>query len=390
MHALLAALEHDRKRRNRRLAGLVLACLLGAGAATAMAWLPSMPTPEQLAEVDALVEGAREAAGQRHYLVPPADDPTAVTAYAWVRRLEQIEGPAAEAAVERAASLRGDFASALVELGDAYWDEEGGKPYAADYYAWALVFDDGNARARARAMLTHGELRSVLARAEASTFDAADRLTADALEFLAEARAREQGARIGELRSRRPRAASALASGARGSDARRAAVRSIGADPNPPAATRPDPPAPVLAAPPRAAEGAARRSRRPDDESHRARRSAARTLSREGRASLATGRDREADALFHRALELDPRDATALEGLARLQFDRGRNNEALRWVELAVKAAPRNAGLRLLSGDIHMRVLEYAAARRHYERAAKLGHGKAQGRLRLLDEELGR
>jgi tetratricopeptide (TPR) repeat protein/predicted Ser/Thr protein kinase len=374
MHALLAALGRDRRaRRKRILAAALGGMLVVAATVPAAVWLTSIPSPEEAAAVEQLANAAREAAADRRYLVPPADHPAAATAYAYLRRLEQVDGAAATMAAERAASLRTEFATALVSLGDEYWDVAGGKAYAADYYAWALVFEVDNDRARSRALLTRGELREILARAESSSFDAIDLRTADVLSVLADTEAATPGVRLDRLRTRgRPRSPK---------------PESTVVLPRPDEAVEETPRLEAVVSSPQTRADPPRRAARADPPPDRPK---ARELAALGRQALAAGRDSGAGALLHQALEIDRRQPRALAGMARLHFDAGANNEALRFVKLAVRASPRDAGLRILCGDIHMRVLEYDAARAAYTAAARLGHRRAEGRLRLLDQELGR
>src|SRR5688572_24696461 len=120
--------------------------------------------------VDQLVSEARAAAGQAYYVYPPSDDPQGATAFTKIRELEALEGEEAERADEQAAALRQEFAAALVRLGDGYWDREGGKEFASEYYAQALVFDRENAIATERATLPETELETLAEKAETAAF----------------------------------------------------------------------------------------------------------------------------------------------------------------------------------------------------------------------------
>src|SRR5690606_4026073 len=142
----------DHRQRRRWWIAVALAGSLVAGAATGAAlWLRPVPSAEDLQRIEALAESASEAAADGFYVYPPIDDPSTPTVYRIVRQLEQTGGAAASLARERAAELREHYAQALVDLADAYWQREGGAPFAADYYASALVFDETHPRALERA-----------------------------------------------------------------------------------------------------------------------------------------------------------------------------------------------------------------------------------------------
>ncbi|HET6585332.1 MAG TPA: tetratricopeptide repeat protein, partial [Nannocystaceae bacterium] len=108
-----------------------------------------------------------------------------------------------------------------------------------------------------------------------------------------------------------------------------------------------------------------------------------------GKALLAAGDAKGAERAFHRALEIDRRHVGALTALAQLHFDRGEHSEVLKYAARGVAAAPKNAKLRILLGDAHLKVLAYDEARVQYEKAAALGHSAAKGRLELLRDKLG-
>jgi tetratricopeptide (TPR) repeat protein len=111
---------------------------------------------------------------------------------------------------------------------------------------------------------------------------------------------------------------------------------------------------------------------------------------KKGRQLQRAGDEKSAEQAFHRALQIDRRHAGALAALAHLHFDRGAHSETLRYATRAVAAAPRDAKLRILLGDAHLKVLAYDDARRQYDKAAELGHSAAKGRLALLKDKLGR
>ena len=74
--------------------------------------------------------------------------------------------PARSRRVRGSPRLREEFAATLVRLGDEYWERDGGKPFAIDYYAEALVFTPDDAHAASRAILTPGQLALLRHKAE--------------------------------------------------------------------------------------------------------------------------------------------------------------------------------------------------------------------------------
>ncbi|MBX7082136.1 MAG: serine/threonine protein kinase, partial [Nannocystaceae bacterium] len=151
MDALIDALQQDRRHRRGR-AIAAAGGLLSLGAAGWALVLAPMLAPDAgaTAEIDALAEQARAAAAKAHFAHPPFDEPDRPTAYTKVLELEALTGEAESLADARAAELRDEFAATLVGLGDHYWDLAQGRPFAAEYYAAALVFDDDHPRALSR------------------------------------------------------------------------------------------------------------------------------------------------------------------------------------------------------------------------------------------------
>src|SRR5690606_19117767 len=100
------------------------------------------------------------------------------TALVWVYELAGLAEDEADAVAEgaqaRAAELRADFGAALVRLGDYYWEREGGRVFARDFYLQAALFDGSLVRARERSGFTNGELADIRARALAGELTAAE------------------------------------------------------------------------------------------------------------------------------------------------------------------------------------------------------------------------
>ncbi|MEZ4452442.1 MAG: tetratricopeptide repeat protein [Nannocystaceae bacterium] len=102
------------------------------------------------------------------------------------------------------------------------------------------------------------------------------------------------------------------------------------------------------------------------------------------------GRVREAERLFHQALDADPRSAEAMIGLSDLAFERSAYASALKYARAASKIAPKSGAYRLRLGDAYFKTMRYTQAREHYEAAAALGEPLARSRLAKLDEQVGR
>ena len=146
---------------------------LFAAGLTAVLVLGRAPDVEASAEVDVITNAARAAGARAHWVYPPSDDPNA-TSYRKVINLEEMDGAAEKLAQERARELRHEFAESLVNLGDDYWEKDGGKPFARDYYLQALNFEPDNAQARERAGATPGMIADVRHKAAQATFRQAE------------------------------------------------------------------------------------------------------------------------------------------------------------------------------------------------------------------------
>ena len=385
MRELVEAITRDHRTRRRYWIAIALLASLLAGAATgALLWLRPQPSAEDLQRIEALAASADDAAQEGIFVYPPVDDPSSPTVYRVVRELEQIEGPAAALARDRAAELRQHYAQLLVDLGDAWWQREGGAPFAADYYAAALVFDETHSRALERASLTRGELADLVARADKGAFSEGELAAAQSLVVLAEP---DEDARADKLdalhRSDRPPSPTTSARLSR--LVRRRAPKHAGV-PQPEA--RPAPPGPSTSPPPPPSVPEPSPEEDATEPAHSGE-SAAKMVAA-GKAALKSGDGKAAERAFHRALQIDRDHPGALSALAHLYFDRGSYTEAVRYGKRAVAASPRSGALRILLGDAHFKVLAYDAARQQYEKAAKLSHRDAAGRLALLRDKLGR
>jgi tetratricopeptide (TPR) repeat protein len=395
MPALLHALVKDRRSRRTQVAALLLAV---AGTAIVTSAVTLMfrgePTPAERDRIEQLTLDARAAAAQSHFLYPPADEPATPTAFSLVLELEHTEGEAAEHAIERAQELRHELGGTLVELGDRYYDKDGGRPFAMDYYAEALMFVPDDGHARSRLTMTAGELASFRERARNQSFSDAELQAAESLVALAEPDEAVRNAKLVAVHGR-------MGAGALGT--REHVAKLLGEEPPTRGAAADGPDEPVPDEPTRAPAVDAVEEPLPTDRPSHVRPSTsagegaatrdpakAATLAKQARDAFSTNHLEQAETLYHRALDLESRNEAALVGLCELYFERGKYRKSLELGKQAVARAPEQGKLRILLGDAHFKVLEYAEARRHYEKALALGHPSAQKRLEKLEKTVGK
>jgi tetratricopeptide (TPR) repeat protein len=373
------------------LAGIVAVVLTGQPSAL----------PDDVAQLSA---EAVDAAARAHYVYPPPDDPEAVTAYTKVLEIESKGGSAAEGQAEK---LRKEFASTLVYLGNMYWEREGGRPFAVDFYAQALLFDDSNPAARERGALTPGQLADLQRKADESDFTKSELIAAAPLAAMAEEDEEVRRERLEELAAtsdqRSLTADAKLETLLAGMGETMPRKRSKKAKPKRQTA-KAKPSQPVAAAAPTAAvpeavpeaptstgeagavpaDGAtpgAKSTRNPQR---------ALELASEGNKALKSSKLGKAETLYHQALNHDRRCGRALIGLSDVHFERAQHQKAVTWAEKAVKVSGRNSGYRIKLGDAYFKVLRYKDARVQYDRAAALGSGAAKKRIAKLDAKVGK
>ena len=391
MTALLRALEGDRIRRRRRRLGLVLAVPLLGVAVGAGAWLlRPEPTAEALAIPDQMARAAREAAARGDFVYPPADDPKAPTALSNVLELEALDGPTAARGREVATALRSEFAGALIKFGDRYYAMEGGRPFAADFYAMALMFDPDDSHASGRAQISPTQREAVIERARTASFSGPELAAAEILSALTE---EEPEARAKKLRTFLERDAPTGLTTRAAIEALVEPEPEVEPTPEPAPEVEPDvPPTPEPDPPPEdetvlELEGDAPDPARDDTPSGQPKR-AAEEVSR-GNAELAKGRLAAAEAHYHRAMELAPSSFGAHLGLANCAFERGSYSRAAKLAKKATSLRPRSAAAFMLLGNARFKTLDYAAARKAYQRARDLGSKEAEAGLARLSKRLG-
>ena len=109
----------------------------------------------------------------------------------------------------------------------------------------------------------------------------------------------------------------------------------------------------------------------------------------EGRQASKRGQWAEAKMHFHRALTHRPGHPEALAGLAEVEFQNSAYEKAASLIQDALARSPRNKRYWVFLGDTKVKVFDYAAGRRAYEKAAELGSRTAPRRLKWLDAKTG-
>lgn len=107
-----------------------------------------------------------------------------------------------------------------------------------------------------------------------------------------------------------------------------------------------------------------------------------------GRAHQALGTAEAAKADFEKALALDPDNAPALVGLARIAMQLGQDREAEVAVARAAAAAPENLNVISLQGDHDFRRGDFAAAEIQYRRLLDAGGDNLAVRLALAQAQI--
>ena len=437
MDTLLAALSPETPDGRRRWAWP--AALVGVSVLAVLITLSLVgegpPRPEDLQTIERLTGEAREAARRLRWIYPRSDD-LRDTAYNRIIQLEAISGTAQSRALAAAEGLRAEFAEDLIVLGDRYFDDPPSRPYARDYYVQALVFMPDLPRARERAAATVGELTDLRVRAGEGDFSPTQLDAAEPLRILAEADVVVAG-QLASAYTGQEQHASAIGRERLGAVLRRSGVLpSEPAVPVVPAApvTPTSPPTPDLATgpitnspptdPPTSAtttdpptpsgkpgkgkpgkpvvdvkdpkdprdpaptpETAPAPEEDPDAAVVDPERS--RALTADAEAAWKRGDAAAAEKLYNQALDLWNRNGAALMGLSDIFFERGGFERAVKYAEKAVRAEPSRADYLLRLGDAYFKVFRYSDAQLRYERAAELGHPKADERLARVRAKVG-
>ena len=399
------------------------------------------PVDAVLAEqLDASVVAARDAAARREWVYPAGldhDPELPRTALQHVLAVEKIEGEeGAKNPASRAKELRKEFAHTLRALGDAYWEVDGGRAFARDYYLQSRLFVDEDQQPRERAGVTPGWFAEFRAKAEAAAFTEPEVASAEPLRLLSDPDIDGRVSSLTEYVKRSRGIPSAMQIdlatllGEEPEEAPADEGQTTGGDAGAPAesATGEDPTDTEIGA--SAAEGAGERDTAAEGEAPEAEaevdeaapgepatpdelealealegdeepdevvdppldRKAARKLSLRlmwgGNAALDREEFTRAERLYKRALELDPRNHWAHHGLYALYFVTGKYSKARAHVRKAVALAPKSAKYRLDLGDLYLQSGMTSAARKAFEAAEELGEVEAaRKRLDALPAE---
>ncbi|MFO0632903.1 MAG: protein kinase [Nannocystaceae bacterium] len=397
MPELLAALRTVTAPKTRRVgwvavaAGAALASTIGVGAAWLLRSDPGAAVPSA---VEGLANEARTFASRAHWVYPDASEPEQ-TALRAVARLRALEGELDAPGEQAADALSREFADTLSRLGDDYWDADGGRVFARDFYVQSLLFDPTQARARERSGFMPGEIADLRERAELGGFSDAELAAAAELAELAapvlaatdHAAPPERLAKV--MKNVRERAAQRRRERSHvGADV---AAPVVVADAKPPAPPSPTPgePAPLepvvdTAAieplePGTATESAAAAARDP-----KLAREQAKDLVAQARKLKAQGKREAALAKLFEAARVDRRFAPAFDALRDLHFQMGAYDEAVQYGEKAVKLSPGNGSYHLRLGEAQWKLKNYSAAESAWRTAQSLGVAQASERLAAL------
>ncbi len=400
---------------------------VGAGAlalALAGGWVFTRDTNTQASVtiVEEIVVQARNAASRQRYVYPSIREPEAPTALTSVLALESLDGVASEPGQERASTLRGEFADALIEVGDRFWSDDATRSVARDYYLKAVVFDSTRGVAFDRAGVTLGQFAEFKSKAQRANFSEAELLAGQFGSALAIEDTQERDALLMETlevgeplslvgQATRIRAAKNVgvsttvlkaitepapsgddaSSSSTGPEERRGDLGATGGDAPPDESDTTAETGSEAAAADGASTSSAPQKPSPKLRTKRASDPAkSKELAAAGSAALAAGDRKRAAQLFHQALSYNQRNGTALMGLSDVYFDTGRPQQAVTYAERAVRTAPSSSRYRLKLGDALFKVLRYQEALSEYREAKKLGSKRAASRIAKVNAKLGR
>lgn len=385
----------------------LMALVLLTVAAGVAVW--AIPSAETESEITTLTNRARAAAARAYYVYPPPENPGEQTAYRVVLDLEELGWVGRD----RARELRTEFADALARLGDRYWDEPGGRPFSADFYAEALIFDPDHGRASSRASVTAGQIATLRDKAASATFNEGELAAAETLSVLAEEDDRERDKMLAALlASKRVRSVTVDAHLEQiATDEaldERAELRKRALEAEEPK----DPPPPVEATEVglveeetagtddgatedesggesggESGEAAEVEPATNETENERDEAAVAKQLA-DARRDLSKSRYALAVRGFEAVLATDPRNVAAMEGLAQASFERGDYDVAARFAAKAVARRPRAARLHMLLGDAYYKTFRYRKALQAYREAEGLGDTTAKRAISKVEARL--
>ncbi|MBK6919422.1 MAG: protein kinase [Deltaproteobacteria bacterium] len=398
MNALLAALRAATAPPRRRPAWLVAsgALFLAAAAAGAAVMLRPQSTEAAPSAVQSLAADARLWASRAHWVYPDVREPehTALRAVGSLRALEDAtDGPGDL----EADTLSREFADTLARLGDDYWEADGGRVFARDFYVQALLFDPTIGRARERSGVLAGEIAELRDRAERGGFTpeelaAAAELAELAAPVLASSEQTAPPERLASvMTSVRERAAKRRRERSHvGADAAATIVAAAAAPATPPPAVAQavepavEPTADGELSPTTEVTPDGEPEANPDAKDPKLAREQAKEMVAQAKKLKAQGKREAALRKLFDATRIDRRYAPAFDALRDLHFQVGAYVEAVQYGEKAVKLSPGNGGYLLRLGEAQFKSKDYAAAERSWRAASALGVAQADDRLQAL------
>jgi tetratricopeptide (TPR) repeat protein len=381
------------------LAGIAGAAVLVAGILGAVLVFGG-PTEAQLSEVQKLAESARLAASRAHWVYPSEDEPEE-TSLLYVTQLRELEGDLDREGEDRAVALSSEFAGTLVRLGDQYWEADGGKIFARDFYAQALMFDPTLDVAKQRSGFLQVELADLRERAKAGEFSEEEIAAATELAELAEPMIDPEAAapgkaaleeRVAKVKHKAKKRRKQRSHSQAGDDDTLVAAAQPPTPPDPSADEAGDAEGDetggelegdetgeedVLAIP-------------PSEMDREQARAAAKALVKEAVALKRKGKREAALKKLYQATRIDRRYAPAWDELRDVHFQIGAYQEAANYGEKAVKNASRNGKYHLRLGEAYWKLKDYAQAEASWKTAQSLGVDQATARLQALRKKLGR
>jgi tetratricopeptide (TPR) repeat protein len=369
-----------RRRFRPRLRLVVAAFVVGLLSATALSSVDSRSVDSQdrsdaaMRVIAEKTEAARVAGSRAYWAYPPATEPDYPTALRMIGALEREQGTLRYVARTRAGELRQEFAETLVRLGDQYWSAPNGRPFAVEFYAQALMFDDSLERARDRVRVTPAQLADIASRATTGELSPIEVEIAEVLRALADS----------DPEARRERIEALLAEGSSLADSvrfRSLLSELVGVAEPEPVSEAPSGPSKQDSPTSSGKRGGASKASGDSAQSDARR---AQSYLKQAKGALTKGDRDRAKRHYEKALAHDPNLGAAHAGLAEIHFARGHYQEAMSAAREAVRTRPNDADLQLLLGDASVKTLRYTDARRAYQKALALGHGKAAERLQQL------
>jgi serine/threonine protein kinase len=373
------------------------------------------PTAEEKDLVEQLTIEARDAASKASWVIPPPHIDSKITALLKITELEGLEGTAESLADERAGELRHEFATTLVNHGNALW-EKGVQEFARQYYAWSLLFEmDKDVLARANIEIITFEMYEQ--RVLAGEFSDADRLMAgvvaleveedpatkqalnvaideglqsESLSPMALAQIERQAKSAG-MALREPARGSGLAGSSASARDREGAEGAEGAEGGDAAAIEDAAGAGSEGGEDDAVlldEGELEGGDAAADEGKKKRRrqvdlglsgkkafdpARSNELTKQADAKRKQGLRNEAKSLYGQAIAANPTNGDAHLGMALVHFDLGSYHQARKAAEQAVKHSPRNGRAHKTLGDALYKEFHYQEAEAAYQEAQRLG-----------------